>query len=185
MTGPVEDCRMGAPPGPRAQEGPLANEEVRRWAQQYGPALRRYFQKKAGAAEADDLVQTVFLNIQTRGAEAGQIENVEGYLFRTAANVLARRLGRDAWKGDPLFEGLEPQDDLSPERALIAREQLERVIEALKTLPPRTRQAFILHRFEEMTYVSIARQMGITTISVGKLIKRALRKLGDAAEAQP
>ena len=33
-----------------------------------------------------------------------------------------------------------------------------------------------------MTYVSIARQMGITTISVGKLIKRALRKLGDAAE---
>ena len=176
---------MGAPPGPRAQEGPLASEEVRRWAQQYGPALRRYFQKKAGAAEADDLVQTVFLNIQTRGAEAGQIENVEGYLFRTAANVLARRLGREAWKGDPLFEGLEPQDDLSPERALIAREQLERVIEALKTLPPRTRQAFILHRFEEMTYVSIARQMGITTISVGKLIKRALRKLGDAAEAQP
>ena len=176
---------MGAPPGPRAQEGPPPGEEVRRWAQQYGPALRRYFQKKAGAAEADDLVQTVFLNIQARGAEAGQIDNVEGYLFRTAANVLARRLGRDAWKGDPLIDALEPQDDLSPERALIAREQLERVIEALKTLPPRTRQAFILHRFEEMTYVSIARQMGITTISVGKLIKRALRKLGDAAEAQP
>ena len=56
------------------------------------------------------------------------------------------------------------------------------MVQALKTLPPRTRQAFILHRFEEMTYVSIARQMGITTISVGKLIKRALRKLGDAAE---
>ena len=183
MTGPVRDCRMGAPPGPRAQETP-PSEEVRRWAQQYGPALRRYFQKKAGAAEADDLVQTVFLNIQSRGATA-EIENVEGYLFRTAANVLARRLGRDAWKGDPLIEALEPRDDLSPERALIAREQLERVIEALKTLPPRTRQAFILHRFEEMTYVSIARQMGITTISVGKLIKRALRKLGDAAEAQP
>jgi RNA polymerase sigma factor (sigma-70 family) len=176
---------MGAPPDPRADDQPPLDEAVRRWALQYGPALRRYFQKKVSATEADDLVQNVFLNIQARGAEAGAIENVEGYLFRTAANVLARRLGREAWRGDPLAELLEPRDDLSPERALIAKEQLGRVMEALKTLPPRTRQAFILHRFEEMTYVSIARQMGITTISVGKLIKRALRRLGDAAEGAP
>ena len=151
---------MGAPPDPCVDDQAPLSREVEGWAQQYGPALRRYFQKKVNATEAEDLVQNVFLNIQSRGAQAGAIENVEGYLFRTAANVLARRL----------------------ERALIAKEQLERVVEALKTLPPRTRQAFILHRFEEMTYVSIARQMGITTISVGKLIKRALRKLGDAAE---
>ena len=173
---------MGAPPDPRVDDQAPLSGEVEGWAQQYGPALRRYFQKKVNATEAEDLVQNVFLNIQSRGAEAGAIENVEGYLFRTAANVLARRLGRDAWRGDPLSAVVEPQDELSPERALIAKEQLERVVEALKMLPPRTRQAFILHRFEEMTYVSIARQMGITTISVGKLIKRALRKLGDAAE---
>ena len=173
---------MGAPPDPCVDDQAPLSREVEGWAQQYGPALRRYFQKKVNATEAEDLVQNVFLNIQSRGAQAGAIENVEGYLFRTAANVLARRLGRDAWRGDPLSVVVEPQDELSPERALIAKEQLERVVEALKTLPPRTRQAFILHRFEEMTYVSIARQMGITTISVGKLIKRALRKLGDAAE---
>ena len=173
---------MGAPPDPRVDDQAPLSREVEGWAQQYGPALRRYFQKKVNATEAEDLVQNVFLNIQSRGAQAGAIENVEGYLFRTAANVLARRLGRDAWRGDPLSVVVEPQDELSPERALNAKEQLERVVEALKTLPPRTRHAFILHRFEEMTYVSIARQMGITTISVGKLIKRALRKLGDAAE---
>ena len=173
---------MGAPPDPRVDDQAPLSREVEGWAQQYGPALRRYFQKKVNATEAEDLVQNVFPNIQSRGAQAGAIENVEGYLFRTAANVLARRLGRDAGGGDRLSVVVEPQAELSPERALIAKEQLERVVEALKTLPPRTRQAFILHRFEEMTYVSIARQMGITTISVGKLIKRALRKLGDAAE---
>ncbi len=174
---------MGAPPDPRVGDGAPPREEVQRWARQYGPALRRYFQKKVSAVEAEDLVQNVFLNIQARSAQAGAIDNVEGYLFRTAANVLARRLGREAWPADPFSEGMEPSDELSPERALIAKERLERVAAALKTLPPRTRQAFILHRFEEMTYVSIARTMGITTISVGKLIKRALRKLGDAAEA--
>lgn len=173
---------MGAPPDPMTPDREPSFGELQRWAQQYGPALRRYFQKKVSAAEAEDLVQNVFLNIQARGEDAGAIENVEGYLFRTAANVLARRLGRDAWRTDPLVEFLEPRDELSPERALIAKQRLERVVEAMKTLPPRTRQAFMLHRFEEMTYVSIATQMGITTISVGKLIKRAVRKLTDAAE---
>jgi len=173
---------MGAPPDPLTPDQKPLPGEVQRWAQQYGPALRRYFQKKVNAAEAEDLVQNVFLNIQARGEDASAIENVEGYLFRTAANVLARRMGRDLWNPDPLVELLEPRDDLSPERTLIAKQRLVRVIEAMKTLPPRTRQAFILHRFEEMTYVSIARHMGITTISVGKLIKRAVRKLGEAAE---
>jgi len=173
---------MGAPPDPfRTEAAPLSGE-IQRWAQQYGPALRRYFQKKVSAVEAEDLVQNVFLNIQARGEDAGAIDNIEGYLFRTAANVLARRMGRDLWDPYPLIELNEPRDELSPERTLIARQRLERVVEAMKALPPRTRQAFILHRFEEMTYVAIARQMGITTISVGKLIKRAVRKLSDAAE---
>jgi len=175
---------MGAPPDPRAPDSSAPPGDAQRWVEQYGPALRRYFQKKVSASEADDLVQNVFLNIQARGAEHGAIENIEGYLFRTAANVLTRRLGRDAWHVDPLT-GLEPQDEPSAERVLIARERLERVIAAMKDLPPRTRQAFILHRFEEMTYVAIASQMGITTISVGKLIKRAVRKLGEAAEGRP
>ena len=101
---------MGAPPDPRVDDQAPLSREVEGWAQQYGPALRRYFQKKVNATEAEDLVQNVFLNIQSRGAQAGAIENVEGYLFRTAANVLARRLGRDAWRGDPLTAVVEPQD---------------------------------------------------------------------------
>jgi len=59
---------------------------------QYGPALRAYFRKKAGAAEAEDLVQDVFVAMQARGG-VEDIEHVGRYLFRVAANVLARRAG--------------------------------------------------------------------------------------------
>lgn len=175
---------MGAPPDPHDEGATLPAEEVERWVRQYGPALRRYFQKKVSATEAEDLVQNVFLSIHSRSTQAGAIENVEGYIFRTAANVLARRLGRDAWNVDALHEALEPRDELSPERALLAKEELTRVAEVLEALPPRTRQAFMLHRFEEMTYVSIARKMEITTVAVGKLIKRAVRRLGEGDEAR-
>lgn len=170
---------MGAPPGPRKKVAPSADGEMAGWVQRYGPALRRYFQKKVSATEADDLVQNVFLAIHAREGGTGDIENAEGYIFRTASNVLARRFGRDAWNPDALVEAQAPTDEVSPERALIAKQDLERAAAILEALPPRTRQAFMLHRFEEMTYVSIARKMGITKVAVGKLIKRAMLRLGE------
>ena len=88
---------MASPPNPsREDDRPVRDEDLRAWMVLYGPALRRYFLKKASASEAEDLVQDVFLAMQSRGAGAA-IENVEGYLFRTAANVLARRYGAGGW----------------------------------------------------------------------------------------
>ena len=82
---------MASPPNPsREDDRPVRDEDLRAWMVLYGPALRRYFLKKASASEAEDLVQDVFLAMQSRGAGAA-IENVEGYLFRTAANVLGMR----------------------------------------------------------------------------------------------
>lgn len=170
---------MGAPPDPRDDAAQSSREEMDGWVLRYGPALRRYFQKKVNATEAEDLVQNVFLAIHARGGGTSDIENVEGYIFRTAANVLARRFGRDGWSPESLVEAYQPTDEVSPERALIAKQDLERAAAILQALPPRTRQAFMLHRFEEMTYVSIARQMGISKVAVGKLIKRAVLRLGD------
>ena len=76
-----------SPKPPMAQQtsaGPSAGGvDLCAWAVQYEPALRRYFSRRAHAADIDDLVQEVFLMLQARGAES-EIENVEGYLFRTA-----------------------------------------------------------------------------------------------------
>lgn len=151
----------------------------------YGPALRRYFYRKVPPAEVEDLVQTVFLNMHRR-ASAEPLESVERYLFRVAAHVLARR-HRDAPARAALRldEALEPIEDLSPERILIGRQALGRLREALAELPPKTREAFILHRYEEMTYAAIAARLHISVSGVEKLIIRALRQLRQAIEAQP
>ena len=73
-------------------EGPPALSEaaLAELMARYGPALRRYFQKRVSPAEAEDLVQDVFVAMQVRGG-IDDVENVDRYLFRIAANVLARR----------------------------------------------------------------------------------------------
>jgi RNA polymerase sigma factor (sigma-70 family) len=178
---------MAPPRKPPAENTAERARKLEALALRYGPPLRRYFQKKVGGAEADDLVQEVFLSLQVRGADA-DIENIEGYLFRMAANAVIqhkRKPGWD-WASHLDLDDLDGMaDDVSPERVLLGKDAVEKVVAALDDLPPRAAQAFFLHRFEEMTYTAIAARMGITNSSVERLIQRALRRLGKALAVRP
>lgn len=148
------------------------------WVAEYGPALRSYFRKKVGAADAEDLVQDVFVALQERDLQ--NVEHLGRYVFGIASKVLARRARSrsvqtvDVGGLDHLLSLIE---ELSPERAMIAKETLARLIDALRSLPPRSAQAFILHRFEEMSYGEIAAHMDISARTVESHIERTLARL--------
>ena len=164
-----------------------ADDDLRAWMIEYGPALRRYFVRRANTADAEDLVQDVFVLLQARESGAA-IENVEGYLFRTAANVLARRYGQGRWRWGsqvPLEHVRGLADELSPERILMGKETLERVLRGLDDLPPRAAQAFFLYRFEHLSQEAVARRMGVSIKAVEKFVRRAVRQLMEQAERRP
>ena len=168
---------MAQPSTPSAD--PAHAAELHNWMVRYGPALRRYFQKRVGHAEAEDLVQDVFVAMQVRGS-LDEPEKVDRYLFRVAAHILARRSQRQGWNwsGHAELGDIDaPPDELSPERILIANERLARLMEALNALPPRMAEAFVLHRFDEMTYAEIARRMGVSVRTVESFIARAVTRV--------
>lgn len=173
---------MAQPPEPLKD----ADEQARlgAWMADYGPALRRYFAKRVPPAEAEDLVQDVFVAMQVRG-EIRDPEQADRYLFRVAANALARRRARQRWDwaGHETLEGFAPRDDLHPERIMLDRERLAQFTAALDALPPRMGEAFILHRFEEMTYREIARRMGVSVRTVEHFVSRAMRRIHASVEA--
>jgi RNA polymerase sigma factor (sigma-70 family) len=154
--------------------------------QMYAAALRRYFRKRVPHAEVDDLVQEVFLNLQARRAEI-PIQNLGGYLFAVAGHVLLHYRTQQR-KTDSQFQGIDDDATLyasmdpSPERVVSSREELQRFVAALEYLPPRTRDVFVLHRFEEMTYPAIASCLHISVSAVEKQIMNALRMLRDELE---
>jgi RNA polymerase sigma-70 factor (ECF subfamily) len=150
----------------------------------YAPALRRYFQKRCEANEVEDLVQEVLLRMHSRRAET-RIDNIGGYIFAVAAHVLSARR-RDLAIARAGFDPdvAEVADTVTPERIVLARREIERVVQTIQALPPRTRDIFIAHRFEEMTYSAIARQFGISVSAVEKHIMAALRALMLAVRGQ-
>jgi RNA polymerase sigma-70 factor (ECF subfamily) len=140
------------------------------------PAVRRYFVRRAGATEADDLTQEVYARLAGLAPDT-EIEHASAYVFQVAAHVFADKLRRDRRRHDahhvPLEEELHPVEVSSPESVLLQRDMLRAVAGVIEELPPRVRDAFVLHRFEEMTYDAIARLLGCSVSSVEKYIARA------------
>lgn len=146
----------------------------------YGQAVRRFFSRRLrDGADVEDLTQEVFARLLKR-AELGEIANIEGYLFHTAANLLRERARKAARRpGDaPAIDEIDAAvEDFTPERILLGREAYARMVEALQELPERTRTIFVLNRFEELSAAEIARRLGVSVSTVEKDMMRAIAHL--------
>lgn len=144
----------------------------------YIPALKAYIARNGvNPAQVDDLVQDVMLRLHAR-RQGGAIENIEGYLFRAASNAITDNARRDKVRHvrahQELTEIEHPVEECSPERVLMGKEDVACAAAALQELPERTRDAFLMQRFEELPYGEIARRMGISVSAVEKHVAKAL-----------
>jgi RNA polymerase sigma factor (sigma-70 family) len=116
--------------------------------------------------DAEDIAQEAFarlLGVPHLDADPSRARN---YLFATAANLARdnyrRRTARAESAHLPLDDLQLEATDPQPER-LIDAERGCRVVEgALRDLPSRSRQAFVLHVHEQMTYERIALVLGVS-----------------------
>ena len=161
------------------------NKTLASWMQQYGAGLRRYIARQSHDAEADDIVQEVFMRLQAK-QKGATIDNPQRYMFTVARNVLISRHRRQKARSrtfqDRLADETEIPDYISPERVVIGMQEYRRAVKAIVNLPPRARAAFQFHRFESMTYQAIAERMGISKESVKELIHRALVRIRQEME---
>lgn len=160
---------------------PLEAEPVRRW-------LLGFFRRRVrNTSDVEDLVQDVFVRIASRNS-AEPIENLAAYVLRTAVNVLGDRSRRWRSRRVDLHVPFEAEqhsvEEISPERVFAGRQELNEVTAALLSLPPRTRDIFILRRVEGMKHREIAQQFGITVSAVEKHMVKAVRHLSSQLETR-
>lgn len=147
--------------------------------------LLRLFVARMGERDsADDLLQELFLKLER--LDGSGVDNAEAYVFRLAMNLLIdhqrqtiRRRRREAeWgQGALADDGASPSFAESPEAGLQRKQAIARLMTAIDELPPRTREAFRLHKLEELSHAAVATRMGISKSAVEKHIIRALRHL--------
>jgi RNA polymerase sigma-70 factor (ECF subfamily) len=143
------------------------------------PRLLRLFSRRADGQEARDLVNEAFARLL--GVErrlAGAVERPAAYLTRIAANLLkdrARVQRRTSDSHVPFDENVHGAVDDGQCHA--DRELLRRLNEAVQCLRPRTREIFLLHRVEGLSYAQIADEVGMSAKGVKKQMAKALFEL--------
>ncbi|SED00205.1 RNA polymerase sigma-70 factor, ECF subfamily [Pseudomonas saponiphila] len=126
-------------------------------------------------ATAADLVQDLFLRFWRRPLV--QVEELSTYLLRCAGNIAIDHLRSEGARVRVSEGWLPEQQDnqgCEPQAALEAGNDLRHVEAALRSLPQRTRQIFLLNRIHGRKYAEIAKVMGLSQSAVEKHMMRAL-----------
>jgi RNA polymerase sigma-70 factor (ECF subfamily) len=150
------------------------------YRQQVGRIYNLAYRMSAGADDADDLVQEIFLQAYRKmGSYKGE-SSLGTWIYRLAVNLCLDRIRSRAGKMAQVTDSIDADDadpvvsPGSPADANIARMDLAH---AVGTLPPSYRAAFVLHDIEGYQHDEIARMLDISEGSSKSLLHKARMKL--------
>ena len=146
----------------------------------HGPELRSYLRHRLGDAHmASDLVQDTFLRVIERPET--RVQDFRAYLYTIARNLLLNHQKQEArrrtdsvpheWLSDVATDAPSPED------AVDARLQLERLQRFIGELPVRTQQIFVLNRVDGLTHIEVASALSISESSVQKHLAMAIQHI--------
>lgn len=168
---------------------------------EFGPLIRAYLEKRAqlvrffavrtgSPAEAEDIVQEVFLHIGA--VDGASIANPVAYFYKLGSNILLDRVRaqrRTAAREDAYADTLSnptpegPAGDApSPEAVWASRRRLKQVMDVVDGFPQQRRRVFVMHKLEGLSYGEVAAALGVSKSAVEKHMIAALRDLAKLTE---
>lgn len=144
--------------------------------QRYASELVAFLSRRVASRElATELVQELFARLLSRDDLMSGVEHERGYLFSSVRHLATEATRSPQWRECPQLPDAADEDGApSPETLMADRQTIERLVKAVGRLPPRCREVFVLHKFENMSYAEVARRLGISVGSVEKHMVRAL-----------
>jgi len=150
------------------------------------PVIHFIYRLVLEQAVAEELAQEVFLRVYRSRSSYEPTAKFTTWLFRIATHLALN------WLRDARHErGQERLDDGSPdlparqisdrrpsvEHQLVQEVRLAEVRRAVATLPEKQRAAVLMHKYEEMDYIQIAKVLGCSESALKSLLFRAYETL--------
>jgi RNA polymerase sigma-70 factor (ECF subfamily) len=152
---------------------------------------------------AADLAQESYARVLAAQQAGRPVQDPRALLYRTARNLVIDRHRRAGVRGETGEAGALDDPDLAPDdlagpqsqepdAILASRQGLAAVAATIDRLPPRCREAFILYKFDGLSYAEIAGRMGISPRTVEMQLQiamqacwRCMDELDGTAQAAP
>ena len=146
---------------------------------QYSSLLRRLTRRYGPSMAAKDVLHDAYLRIS--GLETvPEIRNHGAYIVRIADSMAKEHVRRETRHvGYPLDDD-HALDTPGPDTQFGDKQRLDQLAKAIQDLPPRCREAFLLHKFEGLGYNEVAIRLGISRSAVEKHVMKALSRCRDS-----
>ena len=169
-----------APPAPEDPPSIDADRHLEELYRSESPKLVRMFSRRIrNADDANDLVQDVFCRFARLREGVSGLDKPQAYLRRIASNLLKDRAKTAARHSAALHVVADEEmlPGIDQQRALESRDMLRRLEAAMTRLKPRTREIFLAHRIEGLSYAEIAERTGLSVKGVEKQMSKAILQL--------
>lgn len=157
--------------------------------QEFELIFRRYYVRLCGfankfianTAEAEEIVQEVFLNIWAKKDRLKLDDEIKPYLFKSVQNLCFNFIEHQKVV-DNYYSVIEvvyknKKEDFDCYESVLFTEFQAKVDEAIESLPEECRKIFRMSREDGLKYVEIADKLGLSVKTVETQMSRALSKL--------
>lgn len=146
--------------------------------------LRRYLcSRLRNPDDAADIAQSSFAQAYAHALNS-PVANPRALLFKSARNLCIDQYRRNSSEVAALEDWMSHIDVLSPtvEEIVIAREQLQHVIERIERMPRLRREVFVRVRLEGCSHRQVCAELGLSAKSVELHIARAVFDLSQLSQ---
>jgi RNA polymerase sigma-70 factor (family 1) len=136
---------------------------------------------------ATEVIDDVFIRLWNNRSTILSIENLKVYLYTSAKNSALNYLSRTAQRNviEPFDDiNIELKDDFCPERIMITNEILNKIREAVDTLPPRCKIIFKLVREDSLKYKEVAEILNLSVKTVDAQMVIAINRIREELKNQ-
>lgn len=143
--------------------------------QEWNQPLQRFLLAR-GVSEPVDIVQDCFIRLWNNCAKV-KFEQVGPYLFRIAKNIVIDEYRKQQVRlryKNQIVEPIERKDGQFQLEESEFKERLELAIDSMSEL---SKEVFIMHRFDNLSYKDIAKVLEISVKAVEKRMSKALKHM--------
>jgi RNA polymerase sigma-70 factor (ECF subfamily) len=148
------------------------------------PSLMRYLRRNwRNEGDIADLRQEVYLKLYASARNGEIILNTKAFVFTVARNHLINCVKRSKIISIEHVADLEASivlaDNITPDRTLLARDEVRRLHAGLSNLPPRCQQVVRLRKIEGLTTREVADKLKVSLDTVEQQMVHGMRALVD------
>ncbi len=148
----------------------------------HGLIFRTAYRITGNAADAEDVLQTIFLRLLRQSPAAQPVEKEGSYFRRAAINasldlLRTRQNSQTVRLSDSSFEAIRPAGGYSQNADLSALDLKDCLRRAFARLSARSAEIFALRHFEDFSNPQIAEALQISQVLVAVTLHRTRRQL--------